>query len=390
MNAQNISAGMLSALMACTGGAIMIITAADRFGFSDEALLSWLFIVYVVGGLVNLALTWYYKIPFAGAHSLTAAAFLSTSAMQMTLPELAGSYVMAGLIITVLGLTGIFSKLLDLIPRPMIDAMLAGLILHYVVSVVPVFQESPIVAGLAVLGFFITPKLSKALPPLLGVLIFGIIGLLFVYQFPQAASLPPALPQFVMPQFSFTGFISIALPIAILVISNDLAVALAALKKNGFEPPASKAIATSGIGTMLAGLFGGQSINIGGMMTALCSSEEAGIKEQRYKAGMVSSILVILFGLFSWKLIAIIQILPSYFIVLLTGFSLISVLLGSLQAAFKETNYRFSVLFAFVISIANISFFGISAAVWSLLAGTVLAKLLKEGMAEKAKQAGDS
>ncbi|MGI2294915.1 benzoate/H(+) symporter BenE family transporter [Paenibacillus sp. GXUN7292] len=379
MNAQNTSAGILSALMACTGGAMMVITAAQRLELTTAALVSWLFIVYVFGGGLNLWLTLHFKIPFAGAHSITAAAFLSTSAMQVSLPELVGSYLMAGAIIAVLGLTGIFNKLLELIPRPLIDAMLAGLILHYVVDIVPVFQQSPLVAGLAILGFFLTPRLSKALPPLLGVLVFGLIGLFIVYRFPEAVPIPFSLPQFVVPQFSAANLLSLALPLAILVISNDLAVALAALKKNGFDPPANKTIVASGIGTVMASFFGGQALNIGGMMTALCSSEEAGEKSQRYKAAIVSSVLVILFGLFSWKLIVLIQMLPGYFIALLTGFSLVGVLLGSLQSAFKETQFKYSVLFAFVISIANVSFFGISSAVWSLLIGALAAKLLKEG-----------
>jgi len=383
MNSQNISAGILSAMMACTGGAIMIITAAERFGLSPVALVSWLFIVYVVGGAMNLWLTLKYKLPFAGAHSITAAAFLSTSAIQATLPQLTGSYIMAGAIIAALGFSGVFHKLLELIPRPLIDAMLAGLILHYVVGIVPVFQESPLVAGLALLGFFITPKLFKALPPLLGVLLFGLVGLLIVYPFPALQATSFSWPQLVMPEFSITNFFSLALPIAVLVLSNDLAVALAALKKNGFEPPANKAVVASGVGTMIAGLFGGQAINIGGMMTALCSSDDAGERSGRYRAAIVSSVLVMVFGLFAWKFIAFIQLLPTYFIAMLTGFSLVGVLLGSLQSAFRETSYKYSILFAFVISISNISFFGISSAVWSLLIGTVIAKLLKEGKERK-------
>lgn len=357
----------------------MIITASERFGFSSAALISWLFIVYVVGGAMNLWLALKYKIPFAGAHSITAAAFLSTSAAQASLPQLAGSYIMAGALVALLGFTGVFHKLLELIPRPLIDAMLAGLILHYVADIVPVFQEAPLVAALSILGFFIAPKLSKALPPLLGVLLFGLAGLLIVHKFPAIAPTAFSLPQLVMPSFSVTGFFSLALPLAVLVLSNDLAVALAALKKNGFEPPANKAVAASGLGTAFAGLFGGQAINIGGMMTALCSSEEAGDKPGRYKAAVVSSVLVMAFGFFAWKFIAIIQLLPDYFIAMLTGFSLVGVLLGSLQAAFKETSYKYSILFAFVISISNVSFFGISSAVWSLLIGTIAAKLLKEG-----------
>lgn len=315
----------------------------------------------------------------AGAHSITAIAFLSTAAADFTLPELAGSFMMAGGLMALLGFSGIFKKVLAHIPKPLIDAMLAGLILNFVVEIVPAFKESPLIAGLAILGFFVVPKISKSIPPLLGVLLFGVLGLLLGYDFPKISGEPFSWPHLVTPSFTAHGFFSISIPVAVLILSNDLAVALTALKKNGFDPPINQAIAFSGLGTALAGLFGGHSANIGGMMTALCSSEEAGSKDSRYWAALVSSVVVTLFGLFVWKVVVLIESLPAFFITLITGFSLIGVLLGSLQSAFTEPTYKYSTLFAFVIAISNVSFIGISSAVWSLLVGGIAAKVLGEG-----------
>jgi benzoate membrane transport protein len=382
VSTQNIAAGIMSALMACTGGAILIMNAADLMGLTRPELLSWLFSVYFIGGSLNLILSLYYKIPFAGAHSITAAAFLSTTVTHLSLQELTGSFMMAGCLIAVLGFSGIFNKLFKLIPKPLIDAMLAGLILNYVVQIVPAFKESPLVVGMAIAGFFLAPRISKAIPPLLGVIAFGVVGILLGYELPMISSVPFSLPQLVIPSFTMQGFISIAIPLAVLVLSNDLAVALAALNKNGFQPPMNRTIAFSGLGTSLVSLFGGHAVNIGGMMTALCSSEEAGPKEHRYRAAVVSGVLVALFGVFAWKFVVIIEVLPAFFITLITGFSLLGVLLGSLQSAFAETAYRYSILFAFVIAISNISFLGISSAVWSLLIGAITAKLLGEGRAK--------
>ncbi|MFD2115323.1 benzoate/H(+) symporter BenE family transporter [Paenibacillus yanchengensis] len=378
IQAPQIASGILSALMVWTGGAMMILTAAARLGLDQSSIVSWIFTVYVAGGILNIWLAVKYKIPFAGAHSLTAAAFLSMSAMEVSVPYLVGSFIMAGAIIVILGITGLFQKLLHAIPKTIIDAMLAGLILHYVVDIVPVFQHAPIVAILSLLGYFIIPKISKALPPLLGVLIFGIVGLLLVYDFPAMTQLPFSLPQFTIPKFSATYLLSLSLPIAILIISNDLAVALAALKNNGYDVPTNKAIMMSGIATVAGGFFAGHAITVGGMMTTVCSSEQTGEKDVRYKAGVVSSIFVILFGLFAWKLVSLIQLLPSYFIAIITGFSLLNILMNSLKSAFQHHSYRISAFLAFIIAIANVSFFGISAALWSLLIGTIAAKWYKE------------
>ncbi|MGG4146498.1 benzoate/H(+) symporter BenE family transporter [Paenibacillus algorifonticola] len=379
LNTKNISSGLATAIMACTGGAVLIIQAADALGLSRAEALSWLFAVYVIGGALNLWLILRYKIPFAGAHSLTAVAFLSASALHYPIKELAGSFIMAGALIAVLGATGLFGKLLGLIPKPMLDAMLAGIVLHYVVAIIPAIKELPIIGLLSFLGFLIVPRLNKAIPPLLGMLAFGVIGLLIWHDFPAAEAAEFSMPHWISPSFTTGSFISISIPIAILILSNDIAVSLAALKKNGYHPPVNKTVVFSGLGTLLVGFFGGHAVNVGGMMTALCSSDEAGERKSRIWAGIVCSVLVIIFGVFAGAMLVLINRLPSAFIVLLSGFSLAGVLIGNLQAVFSETTYRFSTLFAFIIAIANVSFFGISSPVWSLLMGCLIAKVLKEG-----------
>ncbi|MBP1995551.1 benzoate/H(+) symporter BenE family transporter [Paenibacillus eucommiae] len=379
MNMQNVMTGILSALMACTGGAVLIVSTAEMAGFTSSELISWLFAVYFLGGLLNLTLSIVYKIPFGGAHSITAAAFLSMSGIQFSVQELAGASIMAGIFIAVFGISGLSGKLLALLPKPLMDAMLAGLIFTHIVKIVPALKDIPFVGGLAVIGFFLLPKLNRKLPPVLGVLSFGLIGLFLGYDFPAWESYSFAWPTLIQPVFTVNSFFSLALPLALLVLSNDVFVALAALRKNGYDPSVVKTITVTGIATSIAGWLGGHAVNIGGMMSMLCSSSEAGPKEKRYLAGVVSGVLVSLFGLFSWKVLSFIHILPLSFIVIITGFSLLGVFISSLHSAFSVSSYRYATAFTFAIAVANVSFLGISAPIWCLLVGLAAAKLLGEG-----------
>lgn len=54
---KTVFAGIMSALMACTGGAVMLINGADKAGFSQSELISWFFAVYFIGGVLNLGLS---------------------------------------------------------------------------------------------------------------------------------------------------------------------------------------------------------------------------------------------------------------------------------------------------------------------------------------------
>ncbi|MBP1154988.1 MULTISPECIES: benzoate/H(+) symporter BenE family transporter [unclassified Paenibacillus] len=380
MNSQNVTSGIITALLACTGPVILLIDAANAAGFSRPMLISWIFAVYFFGGLLNLVLSLMYKIPTSGAHSITAAAFLSTAVAGFSVSELAGSYIMAGIVIAIVGFSGVFEKWLRYIPRAMLDAMLAGLVLTYIVKMVPALKQAPIIGGFALLGFLAMPKLSKKIPPIIGVLLFAVIGLWISGSYTPMNEAAFVWPQTVMPSFSTNAFISITIPVAVLILSNDIAVALAALRKNGYEPPANRILAISGLATTFVGFFGGHAAVVGGIMSAICSQDEAGPKHKRYWGAAVSGGLVLLFGLFAWGAVSLIEVLPPSFITIVAGFTMVGVLMNSLQSAFSESSYRYSTVFAFAIAVSNVSFLGIAAPVWSLMFGVFSAKILGEGI----------
>lgn len=380
---KQLSTGFSSALMTCTGGAILIMQTAIHFDLSHKQLIAWFFICYAIAGLFNLFLTLYFKVPVAGAHSITTAAFLSTTAFTLDVNALVGTYLLAGLFIFLLGISGLFGKLFHYIPRPVIEAMLAGIVLQFIIKIIPIFKDYTVVAILALVGYLLSLLKFKSIPPMIFVIVFACIGLFFTTTFSEVTPMPFSLPTFIMPEFSWQGAISLALPIAILVLSNDLAVSMAALTQQHYKVKLNQFIAFSGLASVLGSVFGAHSINAGGMMTTLCSSEESGMHRFRYRAALTSSILCIIFGIFAWLIVPYLLLLPSYFITLIVGFSLLGICINALKQSFSHGEYRYSVAFAFIISFANISFFNVSSALWSLILGTLLALLFKEGIYNK-------
>lgn len=386
MGAKTIMTGFMSALLACTGGAIMIVQAAHTAGLSKPELVSWFTSAYVIGGLLNLLLTLKYRIPFAGAHSITATAFLGTAAAGFSYSELAAAFVMSGILIVAAGVSGLFSKVLNLIPKPLIDALLAGILLSYVIGIVSAAASFPYAGLLAGVGYFLMPRLSKRLPPVLWSLLLGLIGLSFEYHYPALPHAEYIPPLIVIPHFTMEGLLSIAVPMSVLILSNDLAVALASLRSNQYDPPVNKVLTASGSASIVAGLFGGNAANVGGLMSALCSSAEAGVKEHRYKAALVSSLIVIGFGALSWKVIDMINVLPSAFVTIMTGFSLLGLFLAGLKNAFSDKMLRIPVIVTFTIAVLHIHLLGISTPVWALLAGMGMMKVLNRSNSKEIEE----
>lgn len=378
ITSQNVSSGLISFTLIMTGPALMILQAAAAGQFTSQQTINWIFAVYFFGGLFGIIMPLLFRIPITGAHSISGVAFLVTVTPYVTYSQLIGGYVISGLLILLIGLSGLFTKIIKWVPKEVIAAMLAGLVTNYVVQLVQDVKTLPLVGGMALISFFISTKFSKRIPAVMISVIVAFVTLFLTENLNISLNgLSFFIPSLQMPEFTWSAIVTIAIPLAILILSNDIAAGIGALESSTFDPPIRKIVTFSGVFSVLASFFGGQSANIGGMMTAICSNSDAGMKSKRYFASMVSGILTILFGVFAWKVVPFIQSLPQAFVSMLAGLSLIGVLLSSLQMGFSGRNYRFSALFAFLIALSNVSFFHISAPVWGLIIGAIIAKTVE-------------
>jgi len=375
LNSKNIAAGVVSALLAITGPPAIILEAASNGNFTTNQTILWMFSVYVFGGIFSILIPWYYRIPIVGAHTITGVAFLTTVTAQFTYPELLGAYIFSGVLMLLIGYLGIFSKLLEYVPKEIVAVMLAGMITKYMVNFIVSIAQLPLIGGVSLLAFFVFSKWDKRIPPMVAGIVIGTL-LLLLTQPLNIVGLTSSfvVPTVQLPEFNALSFLSVSIPLALLILSNDAAVGLGALEQNGYHPPVNRVISLSGIFSIFTSFFGGQSANVAGMMSAICSDEQAGPREKRYMGAVVSGIILLLFGLFSWRLVPVIHALPKAFISLLVGFALLGVFGNSLSVGFSRPTMKLSAAFTFMIALSNISIFNISAPVWSLLVGTFIAR----------------
>jgi len=378
LNPRNVSMGLVSGLMAYTGPPVIMLDAALKGNFTVEQTVFWMFSVYFFGGLFSIIMPIVFKIPATGAHSITGVTFLATVVHLFPYSELIGAYIMGGILIFLTGAFKLFSKLMKYVPREIFAAMMAGLIAGYVVRMIDAVHDLPIVGGAALLAFFLLSKWNGAIPPVVGAVIAGIAALFLTRDFPDiAAGSSFFLPEIQIPAFSPLAFFSVSIPLALLILSNDIAPGLSGLEQNRYHPPVNRLVAFSGLFSSVSGLFGGQSANLAGMMTAICSGEEAGPREKRYMASVVSGAMLLVFGVFAWKVVPFVQALPRAFVALLAGFSLIGVMASSLNLAFSRPGLRLGTTFAFAIAASDFSLFYINAPIWALLGGTLIARWIE-------------
>jgi benzoate membrane transport protein len=391
LNQKNITAGMVAGLFVISGPTALILQASLNGNFTAAQTILWIFSVYVFGGIFGILLPLYYRIPIVGGHSLTGVAFLATMTGKFTFNELIGAYIFSGLLLLIIGSLGIFSKLIKLVPKEIIAAMLSGMIVKYMVNFITSIAGLLSVGIISLITFFILNRWKTKVPPILGAIAMGTIMLLLIYPLQNVdwgASGQIHL-QIQFPDINPVSLFSISLPLALLILSNDAAVAIGGLEQNHYRTPVNRIISLSGIFSVIAAFFGGQSANIAGMGTVICSGEEAGPEKKRYMAAVVAGLLLLTFGLFSWKLIPIIKALPKEFISIIAGFSLITVFGNSLHQSFSRQSMRTSTTFAFIIALSNITLLNISSPVWSLLVGTVIARYIETDTIKKEEENGE-
>lgn len=383
LKANNIVSGMISGLLAMTGPPAIILEAANAGQFTPAQTVSWMFAVYFFGGIFSIAFPLLYKIPITGAHSISGVAFLATITPFYSHQELIGAYFITGLIIYIVGVSGAFSKIMGWFPKEIISAMLAGMITVYVVRLISSVHELPVVGIPALLSYFIFIRWIKRIPAVLGAVLVAGTAVFLTQNITiismESLSIYPALYK---PEFTVIGLLTIAIPLVLLILSNDAAPGIGALKSTEYNPPIKKIVSASGIFTMITAFFGGQSANVAGMMTAICAGEESGPKQKRYMASVVSGFIILLFGVFAWWIVPFIKALPVSFISMLAGFALIGVLGSSLQMSFSDQRFRLSSTFAFVITLSGVSFYYISAPILALVMGSAIYKLIEKKEAE--------
>ncbi|MEC2078597.1 benzoate/H(+) symporter BenE family transporter, partial [Metabacillus fastidiosus] len=326
LNHKNISAGIVAGIFIITGPTALILEASVNGNFSIAQTVLWIFAVYVFGGLFGIILPLYSRIPIVGGHTLTGVAFLATVTSQFTFHELIGAYIISGLLMLFIGSLGLFSKLIKLVPKEIISAMLAGMITKYMVNFIVSISHMLIVGLVSLITFFIFSRWRVKIPPVIAAIIIGFIILILFYPLNSSEwTSGMMMPKIQLPDFNLVSFLSVSIPLTLLILSNDAAVGVGALEQNNYRTPIKKIITLSGLFSIITSFFGGQSANIAGMATVICSDEEAGPKEKRYMGAVVTGFLLVAFGLFSWKLVPLIQALPKEFISIVVGFSLLTV-----------------------------------------------------------------
>lgn len=380
--------GLIATMVSYAGPLLIVFQAAKAANMSDALLSSWIWAISIGSGLTAIVLSIRYRTPVITAWSTPGAVLLVTSLSVYPFSDAIGAYLFSAVIITLLGVSGLFSTIMRYVPPSITTAMLAGILLSFGVQVFVSLQELPALA----LPMIVCYLLAKRWMPRYAVVFSLLVGLIaaFLLNRFELGGIQVALvqPIFTLPTFSLDAIIGLGIPLCIVTMASQNAPGIGVLQADGYNTPASPLITTTGVASIVLAPFGAHGINLAAITAAICTGKEAHPDpSKRYIAGIACGAFYLVFSMFGATIASVFSAFPKELIAVIAGLALFASLSSSLASAMSDVSQRESALITFLVTISGISIAGIGAAFWGLVAG-VIANLLLSGDVRKWRALG--
>lgn len=365
-----LSAGFLVVLVSYAGPLLIYLQAAQAMGVSAETFSSWVFAISMAAGVTSILLSLWFRAPVVTAWSAPGTVLLISLGAGMPFAEVVGAFVVAALAILVLGITGLFDRLVAAIPRAVADAMMAGILFGFTVHALGGIAEAPGVVAILVASYFGLAVLVPRYTMLL-LLAVGLVLSWTAYDVsPQSVGLSLATPRLTWPAFSLEATLGLALPLVVTTVTGQFLPGLTILKANGYDVPAGPILVVSSLASLVAALFGGVTTALAAITLALCAGPESHPDAgRRWLAGVAAGAFFCLGGLFAGSIARLMALLPAQVIGLLAGLALLGAILKSLGDMLAAREDAQAGLVTFAITTAGVSIWGIGSAFWGVVAG---------------------
>ncbi len=330
-------------------------------------------------GILGIFLSWKYKIPILIAWSTASAALLVGGVEGVSMGEVIGAFIFSASCIFLVGITGIFSKLMNKIPLTLANALLAGVLFKFCIDIFSTLKEGPWISVSMIVAYFFVKKF-KARYAIVGVLAVGLFVSTLMGKIPfESFQVSFTHWHFTRPEFSMKAIFSIGIPLFIVTMTSQNLPGIAAFRSHGFATHTTSLISWTGFTNLLVAPFGGFSINLAAITAAIGLGPEAHEnKNKRYIVGLVSGFFYLFIGIFAGTMTSLFAALPHQMILTLVGLALLGTTSSSLHAALNHDSERESAFLCFIVTASGLSLFGVGSAFWGVVAGGFIHMIFKK------------
>ncbi|GAB2733770.1 benzoate/H(+) symporter BenE family transporter [Salinifilum aidingensis] len=390
LTATTAANGLIGLVFSATGPIAVILAAGTRGGLSQAQLASWVFGVFALNGVLTVLASWLYRQPLAFFWTIPGTVVVGGSLNHLAWPEVLGAFVVTGLLVLALALTGWVRAVMAALPVPIVMAMVAGVFLSFGLDLITALGADPVLAVpmVAVFALLSAHASGAKVPPVLGALVVGAVALLAGGRFTGGSGQSAgwlASPLLQTPQWSWAAILELVVPLAVTVLVVQNGQGIAVLRQAGHEPPVNTSAVLCGLWSLPAAFVGAVSTCLTGPTNALLTA--SGERDRQYTAGLVCGLLAIVTGLFAPAFVRFMLAAPPEFIAVLGGLAMLRALQGAFTTAFRG-GCTLGALVALLVTVSDVQPLNINSAFWGLVAGVAVSAALERRDFAAARESG--
>ncbi len=373
-----IAAGFFVVLIGYAGPLLIYLQAANAMGASAEMFSSWVFAISLAAGVSCIVLSAWLKVPAVVAWSAPGTVLLISVAQTLPFAEVVGTYLFTALVILAVGASGLYDRLVALIPRTVASGMMAGILFRFGTDAMGSLGSDPMMFAVLLTAFLI---FSVVMPRYTVILLLG-IGVLFawiVYDVPvEMVSATLATPVWTMPAFSLDAILSLGVPLVLITLSGQFLPGVAIIKANGYGITARPTLVVASLVSIPAAFFGGITAALAAITAALSASPSAHADPaRRYTAGIAAGIFLCIGAVFAGSIVELLTLLPTALIVLLAGLALLGGIIRGLSDTLAGPGDVQAGLIAFMVTTADFNLWSVNSAFWAVIVGVAAVHLTR-------------
>jgi benzoate membrane transport protein len=378
-----VLAGLIAVLISYAGPLLIVLQAAQAAHLTQGQLASWVWAISIGAGVCSAVLSWKHKVPVVCAWNTPGAALLVSGLVTLPYSQAVGAYIVAAAVMLLIGASGVFERLMAVIPKSLCAAMLAGILMRFGVDAFSAARSDVGGAPWLVVSMFAGYLLFKqrsaryAIPLtlLLGIALWLALGWGTVAAAPGQAATAASVfsltqPLWTTPEFTWQAILSLGLPLALLCLTGQQVPGIAVLRAAGFEAPTSKLVSGTGWASLVLAPFGAHGVNLAAITAAICTGPEAHHQaDKRWVAGLACGVFYIIIGSFAGSLTYTFSHLPHALVTTVAGLALLGAIQGGLVNAMAEPTEREAALITFIVTASNVTLLGLGSACWGIVVG---------------------
>lgn len=371
---QPIIAGIVAAITGFSSSFAIVLAGLAAVGATAGQSSSGLLMTCLMMGGLSIVLSVLCKIPLKFAWSTPGAALLvATAGVTGRFAEAITGFIVAAVLIVVVGLWPALERLIGSIPKPVSSAMLAGILLPICLAPVKAAVAVPLLAIPVIMVWLVLYRLAPrwAVPAAI-VLAAVLLALTAGSGWLRGAQLFPRF-EFVTPEFNPLVVVSLAVPLFIVTMAGQNIPGVAILGNFGYRAPMRSALVSSGAVSAFGALFGGITVNLAALTQALTAGPDASPQHgKRWVAPVSAGVTYIVLGLLAGVATAFVAASPPVLIEAVAGLALLSALIGAVVSAVEDPTHRLAAVLTFLVTASGIVVGGIGSAFWGLLVGALV------------------